>query len=310
MSGIKTITWRNEKVSSLVLGTVQLGLDYGISNSSGKPSDKQAVELIEATWRGGISFFDTAQAYGDSEAVLGKALNSLKIADSANLISKISPALSSKDFPAISASVEGSLNKLGMEQLWGLMLHRAEWLEEWDGGLGKTLKNLRKDGKVKYLGVSVYSPEEAERALQTDGIDIIQVPCSAWDQRMINSGIFSIAGKMDKLCFVRSVYLQGLLLMSPSQVEKKIPNAFRASEKWNSIAEKHAITRAELAAKFAISLGLPIVVGMDSSSQAKENLELFSKSALDRKTVDEISREMAPFITDEILNPSKWNQIK
>ncbi|MFA6292776.1 MAG: aldo/keto reductase, partial [Victivallales bacterium] len=191
MSGIKTITWRNEKVSSLVLGTVQLGLDYGIANSGGKPSDKQALELIDATWTGGIDFFDTAQAYGDSEAVLGRALNTLKIADSAKLISKISPALSSRDYPAISASVEESLGKLGISQLWGLMLHRSEWLEEWDGGLGITLENLRKDGKVKHIGVSVYTPEEAKRALGTDGVDIIQVPCSAWDQRMINSGVFS-----------------------------------------------------------------------------------------------------------------------
>ncbi|MFA6292777.1 MAG: aldo/keto reductase, partial [Victivallales bacterium] len=113
-----------------------------------------------------------------------------------------------------------------------------------------------------------------------------------------------------KLCFVRSIYLQGLLLMSPAEVGKKLSNAVGASEKWNSIAEKHSMTKAELAAKFAISLNLPIVVGMDSSSQAKENLELFSKPALDRKTADEISREMTPFLTDDILNPSKWNQIK
>ena len=88
MSGIKTITWRGEKISTLVLGTVQLGLDYGIANSQGKPSDEQAAELVSTVWKGGISVFDTAQAYGDSEAVLGKAMGSMGIASSAKVISE------------------------------------------------------------------------------------------------------------------------------------------------------------------------------------------------------------------------------
>ncbi|HCE45652.1 MAG TPA: hypothetical protein DET40_19085 [Lentisphaeria bacterium] len=307
MPGIKTFTWRGEKISSLVLGTVQLGLDYGIANSQGRPSDEQATELVGAAWKGGISFFDTAQAYGDSETVLGKTMGALGIANSAKVISKISPALSPKDLPAISASVEESINRLGVKQLWGLMLHRTEWLDSWKEGLGELLEGMRKSGKVRYLGVSVYSPEEAKRALETEGIDMIQVPCSAWDQRMTSSGMFGLAKKMDKLCFVRSIYLQGLLLMSPDEVQKKIPSAYKASMKWCSIAREHGLTRAELAAKFAKSLDFPVVAGMENAEQAKENIKLFSARALGTRTAHEIRDALSPMLTDEIINPSKWN---
>jgi len=306
MSGIKTITWRGEKISTLVLGTVQLGLDYGIANSQGKPSDEQAAELVSTVWKGGISVFDTAQAYGDSEAVLGKAMGSMGIASSAKVISKISPTLSPKDLPAISASVDESMRKIGVKQLWGLMLHRSEWLDCWKDGLGELLEGMRKSGKVKYLGVSVYTLDEAKRALETEGIDMIQAPCNAWDQNMISSGVFGLAKKMDKLCFVRSIYLQGLLLMSPDEVMNKMPSAYQASIKWSSIAKRHGLSNAELAAEFAISLDLPIVVGMETASQAKDNLKIFSGSSLNVDVIIEIKEALSPFLTEDILNPSKW----
>ncbi len=310
MSTIKPISWRGEKIPSLVLGTVQLGLDYGIANTQGKPSNDQAVEIVGSAWKGGITVFDTAQAYGDSEVVLGKAMGTLGIADSAKVISKLSPALQPADLKSISASIEESIRKLGVKQLWGLMLHRAEWLDFWNTGLGGLLEGMRKDGRIRYLGVSVYGPDEAKRALATEGIDMIQAPCSAWDQRMISSGTIASARKMDKLCFVRSVYLQGLLLMSPDEVQKKIPSAYQASVKWCSIARDHGLSRAELAAKFAKSLDLPVVAGMETADQVNSNIKLFSARALGLKTVNELRDKLAPLLSDEIINPSKWNITK
>ncbi|HPN84226.1 MAG TPA: aldo/keto reductase [Victivallales bacterium] len=310
MSGIKSISWRGEKISLLALGTVQLGMDYGIANSHGKPSEVQARELVHQAWASGINVFDTAQAYGESETVLGKVLNSMGISDSAKVISKLSPSLSPKDLPAISASIEESMRKLGVRQLWGLMLHRSEWLDNWNDGLGEILEKMRRNGEINYLGVSVYSPQEAKKALNTIGIDMLQTPCNAWDQRMIESGVFADAKSKDKLCFVRSIYLQGLMLMSPDKVMEKLPSAYQASLKWSSFAETKGLSKAELAAKFAKSLDLPVVVGMESSKQLEENVELFSAEALDPKTIAELRENLIPLINDELINPAKWNPTK
>ncbi|MEI9932702.1 MAG: aldo/keto reductase [Rhizomicrobium sp.] len=53
------------------MGSVQLGLAYGAANRTGKPSHEEALRLVARATEGGISQFDTARAYGDSEDRLG-----------------------------------------------------------------------------------------------------------------------------------------------------------------------------------------------------------------------------------------------
>ena len=63
-------------VSRLGLGTVALGLDYGIKidQGYGRPAVEAAVGTIRSALNQGVTFFDTAPAYGRSEALLGQAL--------------------------------------------------------------------------------------------------------------------------------------------------------------------------------------------------------------------------------------------
>jgi len=63
-------------VSALALGTVELGMDYGIAAPGHftRPVETAAIDLVHAALDAGVTFIDTARAYGESEAVLGKAL--------------------------------------------------------------------------------------------------------------------------------------------------------------------------------------------------------------------------------------------
>ena len=58
-------------ISELSLGTVQLGVSYGINNQSGKPDRTQAFGILDTALTNGISALDTAAAYGDSEQSSG-----------------------------------------------------------------------------------------------------------------------------------------------------------------------------------------------------------------------------------------------
>src|SRR5262249_36978880 len=64
------------RVSALALGTVELGMDYGIAmpGEYGRPAESEAIRLIHAALDAGITLIDTARAYGESEAVIGRAL--------------------------------------------------------------------------------------------------------------------------------------------------------------------------------------------------------------------------------------------
>ena len=63
-----------EEVSKFTLGTVQLGLDYGMANAVGKPSEEQAFGILDAAFEAGVNSLDTAVAYGTSEEVIGHYL--------------------------------------------------------------------------------------------------------------------------------------------------------------------------------------------------------------------------------------------
>jgi aryl-alcohol dehydrogenase-like predicted oxidoreductase len=281
-------------------------MDYGIANVRGQPSEKLACEIVKTALGYGVNCFDTAQAYGNSEVVLGRALKYCGAEPDIKIVSKLSPKLQPTDSEAVEQSIETSCQNLGVDQLWCLMLHKADWLNVWDEGLGQILANAKKSRTVKYLGVSVYSLDDAHRALEHADIQVIQVPCSLWNQRMLREGIFDLSKKKSKLLFVRSIYLQGLLLLSPQDVSKKLPVAKRASQRWYELATQFGMSPKHLSISFGLSLDVPLVIGVESVQQLNENAQLFQQAPLSADVSEGIWSQLSPFLSDEIVDPSLW----
>ena len=298
--------WRGETIPPVVLGTVQLGLPYGIANTRGQPSPAQAREIVAAALAAGIDFFDTAQAYGTSEEVLGEALSDLGARDRVRVVSKIAPELDPTDADGIFESVSASRRRLNAEALWGMMLHDAGWLTRWDEGVGEALKRARDRGLVKYVGASVYTVDQAKRALANEDIDIVQVPGNAWDQRMRREGVFDLARQNDKLCFVRSIYLQGLLLMRPEDIANRLPAAVTIATNWRALARKHGIEPLELAFRAAKAYGWPMVVGADTPEQIRQTARLATATALSADVLNELNETVVPLADETIVDPSRW----
>ncbi len=298
------VIWNGDRISRIVLGTAQFGADYGIANVRGQPSKESACEVVKTAMEYGVNCFDTAAAYGNSEIVLGRALRNCGAGADIKVVSKLSPDLQPTDSKAVEESIETSRRNLGVEQLWCLMLHRADWLDVWDEGLGRVLSGAVRRGFVKYLGVSAYWPHEARRALENPDIQITQVPCNAWDRRMKTAGVFELAKSSNKLCFVRSIYLQGLLTMSVEEVKKKLPKATMASQRWHELAESYSLKPTEFAIGFAKSLQQPLVIGVDDTTQMIANISLFEKVELPKKIIEDVRPEVDD---EDIIIPSRWN---
>ena len=137
----------------LVLGTAQLGLPYGIANKTGQPNQNIATAIIHEAWNQGIRQFDTAQGYGTSEEVLGKAISKLGISSETKIITKFDPNLDHLDASVLSNTLNQSLERLGVSSLFGIMLHREEMLSLWDKGLGKILQAFVLSGRVEKIGI-------------------------------------------------------------------------------------------------------------------------------------------------------------
>jgi len=146
----------------LVLGTAQFGSNYGIANAAraGRPDQITVNAIVREAWENGIQEFDTAQGYGESEQALGEALSPLGGAAEALIISKLNPVLDHLNRSALSNAVDESLSRLGISSLYSMMLHREEMLSLWDKGLSKILHTFVMSGKIKHIGISVYSPGE------------------------------------------------------------------------------------------------------------------------------------------------------
>ena len=213
----------------LVLGTAQLGMDYGIANRTGTPNPENAAAIIEAAIGGGIREFDTAQAYSRSEKILGRVLSSLGAENSVRIITKGLVEENPGTDGRFRDVVTKSLDNLGIRKLHAFMLHKERLLDKWDGGLGAWARALRDSGLIEHIGVSVYSPEKALQALAIEEITIVQIPSNALDRRFEKAGVFQEANSRKKRIYVRSIFLQGLLIMPledlPSQMAFAAPPA-------------------------------------------------------------------------------------
>lgn len=290
----------------LVLGTAQLGLLYGIANRMGQPAQAEATAIIREAWENGIIKFDTAQSYGVSEKVLGKALAELGISQKAQIITKLDPGLDHKNASVLSSALETSFKSLRVSNIYALLLHREEMLPLWGKGLGEIMYDFCLSGKVSYLGISVYSPHMAIKALNTDGIDIIQVPSNILDRRFENEGVFEIAKAKKKEVYIRSIFLQGLLLMETGAIPDRMSFAIPVIEKLESLSKEFGLTRHEITLGY-IKSEMPtarVVFGAETKEQVTENLAAWQKNI--PTFLSEKIRMTFSSVNKQILNPSLW----
>jgi len=179
-------------------------------------------------------------------------------------------------------------------------------LSLWDKGLAEILRSFVLSGRVKYIGVSVYSPDKAVQALNTDGIDIIQIPTNILDRRFENSGVFKLADKKKKKVYIRSIFLQGLLLMNANELPEKMAYAKPVLKKLESISSEFGLTRRELALGY-VKTEMPnskIIFGADIPRHVRENVACWEKDipvSLCLKVKDVFDS-----VDEKILNPVLW----
>ncbi len=296
---------------NFALGTVQLGIPYGIANTTGQPDQNSATAIIAAAWASGVRYFDTAQAYGASESVLGSAISTLARPLEARIVSKLKLGYEAGLNGGILHSLRDSLARLRQPSLWGVLLHKEDDLDHWAASTGAAFNAAKEEGLIRHAGVSVYTPERAIQALGCDGIDIVQVPANIFDRRMARAGVFKLAEEMGKQIFIRSIYLQGLALMTPEQVKMKMPFAFGACERFQGFCQRHGLSPSRFAIDH-IRLQAPaakIIIGAETIAQVRENCIQFNEAplpvALHRLWTDELPEDCI-----ELIDPRMWPATK
>jgi len=305
----------------LILGTVQLGLTYGIANQSGKPDHSTAEKLIKTAITNGVPYLDTARAYGESEDVIGNALRS-GWEGRAGIITKLSPladcppdATSAVVDAFVDASIYRSCASLRMQSLNVLMLHRASHLTDWKGRVWTRLLEHKAKDTVKALGVSVQSPAELELALAVPEVGFVQMPFNVLDWRWddLISEIMAQREQRGLVVHVRSALLQGLLT-SPSAALWQQANVLHPQPIIAWLAEQQHLTNRVTVTDFCLSFVKSLdwvdglVVGMESLDQLNENIQIVCGPDLSRQEMDVIGATR-PRLEEDALNPASWRQI-
>tara|TARA_B100001063_G_scaffold227447_1_gene237928 strand:- start:3245 stop:4102 length:858 start_codon:yes stop_codon:yes gene_type:complete len=280
----------------LALGTVQFGVDYGISNTRGKTHQKEIKKILNLAKSENITTIDTASAYGNAEKELGQCL-----VNSFNIVSKVPPIsnlINVDDF--ITKTVKQSLCDLNCDALYGLLLHRFEDFSQFPVALD-CLKQIKADNKVKKVGVSLYSPEQLNNDVLAFA-DLIQLPLNILDQRFVQSNSLKQLKAADIEIHTRSAFLQGLLLMESDTFPDYFKPIAPLLEKLTTLSNYLNVSTLSLALNYVVSIDEvdKVVVGVNNEQQLNEILSCLT-SSLSNIDLSEFS------LPDErFINPALW----
>ena len=276
----------------LALGTVQFGLDYGITNSGGQVQVDEVRKILNLAKKNNINTLDTASDYGNSEQVLGNIG-----VDDYQVVTKTIPLTTSVN--EVVQAFHQSLENLNIAKVEGLLVHDIGDTENKQFNiLFVALNALKQQGLVNKIGFSTYTPEHVNFLLEHFDFDLIQLPFNVFDTRLVEGGqLRNLKNKAVEI-HARSVFLQGLLLDFDHLVDyfSNWKNEFNAYQK---IVKESGLSRLEYALNFALKTQEldKILVGVNNTQQL---VEIISASK------NNINIEAFSINDVNLLNPSNW----
>jgi aryl-alcohol dehydrogenase-like predicted oxidoreductase len=271
-----------------------------------RPIDRAEVgRILRVAWSAGIDTLDTAVSYGDAESIIGEMRPSDANFDVISKIQRFGDAVNGPAYiERLVASVYRSRAKLGINTLDGLLVHHAPELLGPNGAdlFGRMLQ-LKAEGVIRRIGVSVYDPETLNAVLDRYPIEIVQLPLNVFDQRFAQAGIIEALGHLGIEVHVRSVFLQGVLIREPVGLFEPFCSVRHVISQFHQQAANAGFSPVSAALSFAAQWkGVArIIIGVEGVDHLTENISAFEMARLNAFDASELS------INDpEIIDPRRW----
>lgn len=291
------------------LGTVQFGMNYGIQDN-GKPNVNEVNDILTYAIDNKVVVFDTASAYGDAESVLGNYFRENSgVVGTVKVVSKLSPqAFENQEIAnwekIVLQNVKESINKIGCNKLYAYLFHNAACIN--DINAVKALHSVKRNGFADMVGVSIYTPDEAMKALEYEEIEAIQIPYNVFDQRLEKCDFFEKAKEKNICVFARSSLLQGLALMDPDKLPINVLFAKPYIEKFRDICQKYDVLPLSAAIGYVLSNQWInfLVFGTDNLIQLQEYLMIKEQNISD-SLIMELKSAFCN-VEERLINPVLW----
>lgn len=294
------------KVSAVSLGTVSLGIDYGINapGAFGRPDELSAIRLLRQAAERGISLIDTAPAYGTSERLVGCALGANP---RAIIATKINPADDGSDVRVgIAASLDASRLALGRDTLDIVQIHNATVEMIARGDVVEALVGAKRRGEVRFIGASVYGEAAAMAAVECGRIDVLQIAFNVLDQRMAER-VLPAAATAGVGVLVRSALLKGALTPKAQYLPAPLERLRTAAEQARDLLAGGAWDALPQAA-MRFCLSFPSVASVLTGARTVAELDVAIRAEAEGPLSADVlqqTRRMA-LHEEQLLNPSYW----
>jgi aryl-alcohol dehydrogenase-like predicted oxidoreductase len=287
-------------MKKLILGTVQMGLDYGINNSFGKISIEESHQILLKAHISGITTLDTAEVYGNAHKVIGifhKNNPDYKF----NIVTKVPHNIESN---SIEIKVKEYLADLEVNCLDVLMFHSFESFINNSTAID-VLVDLKLKGYINHIGVSVYTNDQIEYLLNEDEISVVQLPFNLLDNISIRGTLIEQLKVKGKIIHTRSAFLQGLFFKKTSDKNKIVQKLKSELEILNQIVEQSNCSMEELALSYCLFQKNidNVIIGVDSEDHLNTNIKA-STYKIEEDTILKINNIKTKDL--DLLNPSLW----
>ncbi len=283
---------------NFILGTATFGTKYGIANGNNTLTECEAFQILREAESLGISLLDTAPAYGSAEEIIGKFQSQ---ANTFEIISKISDV---HDFSPerLIREIEESASRLGITQFSAILFHKSELLTKYPTQLvNETIENILSTGLAEALGVSVYDEEEIHFISEKfPRITLFQVPENIMDRRLHGSELVRRLASQGTKFHVRSIFLQGLLLMKSESFPTETSGVKVGLSELEKYIMSNGVSALDACLNYAstIEWASGVVVGVNSKTHLQEIIN-YQKFDID------LGKLPNPFVKS-ILDPRDW----
>lgn len=291
----------------ICLGTAQFGLNYGITNTSGKLLKETIVNIINLAEKENINILDTASAYGNAEKIIGEVIGPKK---NFRILSKFPSqkdkvSFEKKDISLWDEDFLKSLNNLNTQKLDTYFLHDTnDLLKQGNIFLKDWLRSLKNRNLINRLGVSIYSKEELEY-MPHEFLEVVQLPLSIYNQKILLDGTLGELKNRGSSIFLRSVFMQGLLVSQVSSWPKWI----KAKEKKHhsyfcKFADRKGYKLIELCLDFVKKMDWveAIILGFTNHNELKEVCNFWVN---DEKLIV-CDYEKWSLLNESFIDPRNW----
>jgi aryl-alcohol dehydrogenase-like predicted oxidoreductase len=287
-------------MSKIILGTVQMGLDYGINNSFGKISIEESHKILLKAYFSGITTLDTAEAYGNAHKVIGEFHRNhpnYKF----QIVTKVPHTIEAS---SIEAKVKEYLEDLDVDCLDVLMFHSFDSFINNPNAI-EVLIDLKLKRHINNIGVSVYTNSQRKYLLDKDSISVVQLPFNLLDNITIRGTLIEQLKTKGKIIHTRSAFLQGLFFKNLNDQNKIVQKLHLELEILRQITLQSSCSMEELALSYCIQQQYidNVIIGVDSMNHLEANIKASSY------TIGEESMKIINTIKVEdldLLNPSLW----